>query len=365
MATSPTSKRSIIKNLLKGSVKVSSHSQSYTSPLENGNRKPTEEDLKEFLDMVEVGEYSRRQFRGLDQLQATREGQDDHRCSREAGDKATALGLNRYSNILPYNHSRIRIRPTNPSYGASADYINASEVYTPSKHRRYIATQGPKESTIEDFWRMVWDNVSKTKEEEVSTILMLTQLIEDRSRKCDQYWPETVNSSFDVAYRDEEGGDITLDVRLVSQEENTAVDTVISTIQLSSRPSQASPESEPQPRYTIKHLLYRGWRDMDIPEPRETFLEFFRLYRRSHTSTASPIVHCSAGCGRTGVFIALDYLFTQAPSMKRQEILEDPVFQTVNELRRWRGNMVFRPGQLQYIYDLFAEMARGNLSLSC
>ena len=365
MATSPTNKRSAIKNLLKGSMKVPSQSPAFaasSSSSEKGNHMRSEEkekDVEGFLDSLIDGEYSRWQFKRLNQLQATREAQEEQTYSIQAGKNAMKYELNRYTNILPYDYSRIRLIPTSTEYTKSVDYINASEVYTPGKHRRYIATQGPKDNTVDDFWRMVWDNVSSSSDDRVTTIIMLTQLVEGRSRKCAQYWPEQVGRHFDIRYRTMTKQDITLNVRLVSQTKDSESDAVISTIELSA----IDGGSDTNPNYTIKHMLYKGWKDMDIPESTDTFLNYFRLYRQLHTSSASPVVHCSAGCGRTGVFIALDYLFTKVPSMTKDEILTDPVFHTVDEIRKWRGNMVFRPGQLQFVYDLFREMVLGKLRM--
>lgn len=47
---------------------------------------------------------------------------------------------------------------------------------------RYIATQGPMENTILDFWRMI-------QQENSTLIIMLTTIIERGRNKCFQYWP--------------------------------------------------------------------------------------------------------------------------------------------------------------------------------
>jgi protein tyrosine phosphatase len=68
--------------------------------------------------------------------------------------------------------------------------------------------------------------------------------------------------------------------------------------------------------------------------------------------------------GRTGVFIALDYLFSKALEMSAQEVASDPVFETVDELRSYRTLMVCREPQLEYIYTLFREMILAEQSLT-
>jgi len=359
MPKSPTNKRSIVQKLLKGSTRAPRRSNSNPSPPANSSEPSNDERIAEFLDSVVDLEYTRGQFNELDRRQNAREMQTGTNYSYRDGQIADPLGLNRYTDILPYDHSRVRLIPTNKSLRQSADYINASEVYTPGKTRRYIATQGPRDNTISDFWRMVWDNVSPSQPDTVSTIIMLTQVKEGQRHKCSRYWPDSIGAGYQVPYRTPDNEDISLVVRLVSQENKEEADAVISTLELftESRGISSSPS------YTIKHMLYKGWKDMDVPESNETFLNYFRLYRQLHASSAAPIVHCSAGCGRTGVFIALDYLFTVVPTLSQKEILADPVFETVDNMRTWRGNMVFRPEQLHYIYELFREIVRGKVQV--
>ena len=177
---------------------------------------------------------------------------------------------------------------------------------------------------------------------------MLTRVTEGGMEKCTHYWPEKVEADFEIPYQDEQS----IVVTLVDQEKVEESDCTVSTIQIYLR--DLNQQSSPQ--YQVKHLLYNGWRDMSVPTSTETFLNYFQLFHKYHTSDASPIVHCTAGIGRTGVFITLDSLFTKIPQMTAEEIQSDPVFETVDELRSWRTSMVCRPSQLEFIYTIFREM---------
>ncbi|EEC12360.1 receptor tyrosine phosphatase type r2b, putative [Ixodes scapularis] len=88
---------------------------------------------------------------------------------------------NRYENILPYDHSRVILSKL-PDVDHS-DYINANYVPGYNCSRKYIATQGPKSSTVPDFWRMVW-------EEGCCKVVMLSSLKEQEKTKCEKYWPD-------------------------------------------------------------------------------------------------------------------------------------------------------------------------------
>ncbi|CAC5393945.1 PTPRB [Mytilus coruscus] len=83
---------------------------------------------------------------------------------------------NRYVNILPYDHTIVKLLPLGDDDEEASTFINANYIPGYKSQREYIASQGPIPSTIDDFWRMVW-------EQSVSIIVMLTLAKED-GRVC-------------------------------------------------------------------------------------------------------------------------------------------------------------------------------------
>ena len=60
--------------------------------------------------------------------------------------------VDRYRNIWPFEHARVRLLRTKPG---EDDYMNASYVQPLGTTKRYIATQGPLPATYADFWTYV------------------------------------------------------------------------------------------------------------------------------------------------------------------------------------------------------------------
>ena len=87
---------------------------------------------------------------------------------------------NRFTNILPYDHSRFKLQPVDDEEGS--DYVNANYVPGFNSPREFVVTQGPLHCTRDDFWRMCWESNSRA-------IVMLTRVIEKGREKCDHYWP--------------------------------------------------------------------------------------------------------------------------------------------------------------------------------
>ncbi|XP_027555531.1 receptor-type tyrosine-protein phosphatase O isoform X1 [Neopelma chrysocephalum] len=225
---------------------------------------------------------------------------------------------NRYTNILPYDFSRVRLVSMNEEEGS--DYINANYIPGYNSPQEYIATQGPLPETRNDFWKMVLQQKSQI-------IVMLTQCNEKRRVKCDHYWPFTEDP---VAY-----GDIT--VEMLSEEEHT------DWVYRSFRISYADEVQD------VMHFNYTAWPDHGVPTTNaaESILQFVQMVRQKSAKTKGPmVIHCSAGVGRTGTFIALDRLLQHIRDHEFVDILG-----LVSDMRSYRMSMVQTEEQYIFIHQ--------------
>ncbi|XP_063404690.1 receptor-type tyrosine-protein phosphatase beta-like [Mytilus trossulus] len=241
----------------------------------------------------------------------------------EAAVQQEARTKNRYSNILPFDHSRVKLLPLDDEDGS--DYINANYIPGFNSKREYIATQGPLPSTKDDFWRMIW-------EQNVSVIVMLTQCVERGKRKCECYWPECVKEP--VYY-----GDLSIEI----ENESHLPEYVLRTITVTLGNIQKR----------IMHFLYLAWPDMGVPSSTDNMISLVKTVR-SHinpTMKGPMTVHCSAGVGRTGTFINVDVLLHQLDNDYNQI----DIFGEVLNLRNNRCNMVQTEDQYVFIHHCISD----------
>ncbi|ODM96197.1 Tyrosine-protein phosphatase 10D [Orchesella cincta] len=236
------------------------------------------------------------------------------------------LGKNRFSNILPYDKTRVVLQRKGES-----DYINANYVSGFQFEREFIATQGPLKNTVADFWNMCWET-------NCSCIVMLTRCYEKKVEKCYPYWPTEIGA------RNCGGIRISLEKQEAFRAEGH--------LWLVSHLVLEKDEEETEPRPVI-HIAFLSWPDFGVVEPPKILMTFVNEFRKlvPYPEKAPPrpvLIHCSAGVGRSGVFIALDYLIQQLQGERVPNCVN--IFQIVARMRRERMAMVQTLAQYTLIY---------------
>ncbi|XP_052437936.1 phosphatidylinositol phosphatase PTPRQ isoform X2 [Carassius gibelio] len=235
---------------------------------------------------------------------------------------------NRFTNIKPYNNNRVKLL-SEPGMPGS-DYINASFVSGYLCPNEFIATQGPLPSTVADFWRMIWETGTKT-------IVMLTQCFEKGRIRCHQYWPE-----------DNKPVTVFADIIITKLTEDVHPDWTVRALRVERHGSYM----------IVHHFNYTSWPEHGVPESSSTLIQFVKAVRshRGHDNTTI-VVHCSAGVGRTGVFIALDHLIQHV----RDHDFVD-IYGLVAELRSERMCMVQNLAQYMFLHQSTLDLlsAKGN-----
>ncbi|XP_045543263.1 receptor-type tyrosine-protein phosphatase S isoform X17 [Salmo salar] len=230
---------------------------------------------------------------------------------------------NRLVNIMPYETTRVCLQPIRGLEGS--DYINASFIDGYRQQKAYIATQGPLAETTEDFWRMLWENNS-------TIVVMLTKLREMGREKCHQYWPAERSARYQYFVVDP------------MAEYNMP--------QYILREFKVTDARDGQSR-TVRQFQFTDWPEQGVPKSGEGFIDFIGQVHKTKEQFGQdgPIsVHCSAGVGRTGVFITLSIVLER---MRYEGVVD--IFQTVKMLRTQRPAMVQTEDEYQFSYQAGLE----------
>uniref|UniRef100_A0A8B9XD67 Receptor-type tyrosine-protein phosphatase S n=1 Tax=Bos mutus grunniens TaxID=30521 RepID=A0A8B9XD67_BOSMU len=230
---------------------------------------------------------------------------------------------NRLVNIMPYESTRVCLQPIRGVEGS--DYINASFIDGYRQQKAYIATQGPLAETTEDFWRMLWENNS-------TIVVMLTKLREMGREKCHQYWPAERSARYQYFVVDP------------MAEYNMP--------QYILREFKVTDARDGQSR-TVRQFQFTDWPEQGVPKSGEGFIDFIGQVHKTKEQFGQdgPIsVHCSAGVGRTGVFITLSIVLER---MRYEGVVD--IFQTVKMLRTQRPAMVQMEDEYQFCYQAALE----------
>ncbi|EEC12159.1 protein tyrosine phosphatase, putative [Ixodes scapularis] len=182
---------------------------------------------------------------------------------------------------------------------------------------------------------MIWEH-------DIQIIIMLTQCVEGNKKKCEKYWPD-------------EGKEHVYGTVQVRNESSQRRDDFILT--------ECLVKSDDSSKWrSVRHVFFTGWRDHGTPETPETLIKFVRTCQGMfgpRRGTEPPIlVHCSAGVGRTGTFIALDCCLQK---LETQDDID--IFHLVLGLRECRRSMVQNEVQYVYLYEcvnaVIQEAAKG------
>uniref|UniRef100_H3A9A1 protein-tyrosine-phosphatase n=1 Tax=Latimeria chalumnae TaxID=7897 RepID=H3A9A1_LATCH len=241
------------------------------------------------------------------------------------GEKEENVKKNRYKDILPFDHSRVKL--TLKLSSQDTDYINANFIKGVRDPRAYIATQGPLANTVIDFWRMIW-------EYNVVVIVMACREFEMGRKKCERYCSPYGEEPMSFG-----------PFHISCEAEQARTDYFIRTLLVEFQ----------NETHRIYQFHYVNWPDHDVPSSFDSILDMISLMREYQEHEDVPIcVHCSAGCGRTGAICAIDYTWNL---LKAGKIPEDfNVYNLIQEMRTQRHSAVQTKEQYELVHRAIAQL---------
>uniref|UniRef100_A0A3P9K0C7 Receptor-type tyrosine-protein phosphatase U n=1 Tax=Oryzias latipes TaxID=8090 RepID=A0A3P9K0C7_ORYLA len=226
----------------------------------------------------------------------------------------------RQDTLLGYDRHRVKLHPLLGD--PNSDYINANYIDGYHRSNHFIATQGPKQETLYDFWRMVW-------QENCFSIVMITKLVEVGRVKCCKYWPDD--------------SEMYGDIKITLLKTETLAEYTVRTFALERRGYST--------KHEVRQFHFTSWPEHGVPYHATGLLAFIRRVKASTPPDAGPVVvHCSAGAGRTGCYIVLDVMLDMAEC----EGVVD-IYNCVKTLCSRRINMIQTEEQYIFIHDAILE----------
>ena len=242
--------------------------------------------------------------------------------------------LCRYANIRCYKDNYVKISSPHKE-------INASWIHFPFENS-FISAQAPLLNTIDDFWTMCFDY-------NINIVIMLCNLEENGKEKCAEYWENKKRDIYDSTAVPLESN---FDIKYTTEQIND--DIKIRNINIIDK------NKEKDNKKIIKQIHYGGWPDhqsLDIQDVYGNILFMFNLV--DNEIGHSPIVvHCSAGVGRTGTFIALYNLYrdilNQIHDNNTKKITVN-FMNLVRKLKEMRMHLVETEDQYNLIYKFVSK----------
>ncbi|XP_041374143.1 receptor-type tyrosine-protein phosphatase delta-like [Gigantopelta aegis] len=197
--------------------------------------------------------------------------------------------------------------------------------------------RAPREGTVVDFWRVIW-------EQDCGQIIMLTNLMEAgrvgtshgfrQGHKCEPYWDD--DKPMAVSF-----------FNVVVKETFHLAEYSIRKIQVTQTKSGKLTQK------TFDHYHFTSWPDHGVPNVLD-LLDFLWKTRDTPRPRPGPVlVHCSAGIGRTGTYIALHILIDEMNATGQLNIL-----QTITKMRHQRKNMIQTKEQYECVFITLLEVVK-------
>lgn len=236
---------------------------------------------------------------------------------------------NRYMNVLPNESTMVELSFTGET---GSTFINANYIadFTLSKKSAYIATQGPLPSTIADFWRMVWEN-------DVSAVVMTCNLVERKRIRCSRYWPDTNQRPTEIY------GTYKVSIDSFAKTEDYEI-CILYLTNLKAQPDEIQKKQ-------VYHYWYKSWPSFGVPKETSKIWKFLKEIHTNAGDTRKPFLfHCSAGIGRTAVFIGIDMGMLEYKSHTKVDPLK-----YLCTLRKGRGGSIQTSEQYLYMHRVLQD----------
>ncbi|CAG9530929.1 unnamed protein product [Cercopithifilaria johnstoni] len=186
-------------------------------------------------------------------------------------------------------------------------YIHANYISTPKFPKHFICTQRPMQATIESFYKMLL-------QEEAKCVVMLCPLTENTDKNCPPYFPQSSTE------KPMKFGSITIKC-IFADEIKEEPDITITKLAINEVGKK---------QYVVKHYNWKNWPERGFPD---SSLTIFNLICAIRNSKKPIVVHCSDGVGRSGVFVAIEYVLQK---LERGENCAD-LAEVVKEIRNQRA----------------------------
>lgn len=268
-------------------------------------------------------------WREFESLQAKRiRPSDMTRLCTVALDHAN-LSKNRYTDVLPFDSTRIVLNSCKDYRPSARGYVNASFIKTPTESAaQFIATQGPLPHTFEDFWEMVLQL-------RCPAIVMLTRLVDNyKMVKCGDY--------FQAEDGPREFGNISIITKSIQTTESSLV----------LRHLEVTKAESEEPSLSVLHIQYPEWPDHGVPKDTSAVREILNRMYKLLPGLGPIVVHCSAGIGRTGTYCTIHDTVQRVLSGDMTAL---DVANTVAVFRSQRVGMVQTLDQYCYCYKVVID----------